>query len=158
MGDTDYPVLTDMTARAVRPGRSPSNLSAASATWVEAHRVSLENQDDSFDPDRPVVNGELRRLQQIMRGRYRLASAVASVLAVLGGLAGFYFGHKLYASTGEIRVMPVVPKVLYAVDEKGELPAFDSFVEAQVSLMKSQRVTELALQGSGLAGTGPGAI
>lgn len=91
-------------------------------------------------------NLELKRLLQAMRGRYRLAVTLLLVGATIGSLAGFKLGKRLYASNGLIRVMAVVPKVLFSVDDKGTLPMFDSFVESQVALLCSQRVMDLAMQ------------
>jgi succinoglycan biosynthesis transport protein ExoP len=91
-------------------------------------------------------HNELGRLLQMMRGRWIAAITTAVVLGVIGAVLGFRSGHKLYASTGQIRVLAVVPKVLYQVDEKGVPPMFDSFIESQVALLQSQRVMELAIQ------------
>jgi succinoglycan biosynthesis transport protein ExoP len=88
---------------------------------------------------------ELRKLKQMMRGRWGLAISLALAGAALGGAAGFRAGHKIYASNAEIRIAAVVPKVLYAVDSKDIPPMFDSFVESQVSLLKSPRVMNEAM-------------
>lgn len=89
---------------------------------------------------------QLRRLHQYMRGYYRLATVLLMLGAAAGGFAGFKGGKKVYQSTGLIRVMPVVPKLMYSVEDKGALPMFDSFVESQVAVMQSQRVLGKAME------------
>src|SRR5665213_1791440 len=81
-----------------------------------------------------------------MRGRYKWAISLFILFAIGGGYGGFKLGRRVYASVGMVRVMAVVPKVLYTVDDKGTIPMFDSFVESQAALLRSQRVMDLAMQ------------
>ncbi len=126
-------------------------------TWVEPHRVAVEPPENYAGTDRPAGGGgEMRRLQQVMRGRYLLAIGLSTALAVGGGYLGFHNGKRVFASAGQVRVKPYLPAILHSNDENGDLPAIDSFVEAQVALMKSQRVADLAMQDPAWASLGRG--
>jgi polysaccharide biosynthesis transport protein len=93
----------------------------------------------------PTKGRDLQRIHVLLRGRYHWAILLSLCLGSAAAIAGFRLGQKTYQSSGVIRVMPVVPKIMYAVDEKGQMPAFDTFVDAQVTLVKSQRVINQAL-------------
>ena len=88
---------------------------------------------------------ELQRLHRLMRGRYWIAILLSLILAAGGAYLGFRSGGKTYQSTGMLRVQAILPKILYPVEEHGMLPAFDLFVDAQVALIRSQRIMEAAL-------------
>lgn len=88
---------------------------------------------------------DLKRIHLLLRGRYHWAVLLSILLGTGAAIGGFRLGQKTYQSGGVIRVMPVVPKIMYSVDEKGQMPAFDTFVDAQVTLVKSQRVLSQAL-------------
>ncbi|MDP9174155.1 MAG: hypothetical protein M3O30_09860 [Planctomycetota bacterium] len=88
---------------------------------------------------------DIQRIHMLLRGRYHWAILLSLVLGTGGAIGGFRLGKKTYQSGGVIRVMPVVPKILYTVDEKGEIPAFDTYVDAQVAVIRSQRVIDKAL-------------
>ena len=110
-------------------------------------------------PARDAGNAGVRELQKIhrlLRGRYVWAILLAVMLGSAGGFGGFRLGSKLFRSNGAIRIVPVVPKVMYAVDEKGSIPMYETYVDAQLAMLKSQRVTQMAMddpiwqqQGSG---------
>jgi Mrp family chromosome partitioning ATPase/uncharacterized protein involved in exopolysaccharide biosynthesis len=88
---------------------------------------------------------EFQRIHRLLRGRYLWAILLAMILGPAGAYTGFCLGTRSYRSSGVIRIMPVVPKVMYAVDEKGSLPMYETFVDAQIALLRSQRVTEQAM-------------
>ncbi|HVS72499.1 MAG TPA: hypothetical protein VHQ47_14685 [Phycisphaerae bacterium] len=94
----------------------------------------------------PPETNPLAVVHRIMRGRYWLAILLAVVIG--GGLA--YYGYKkgqvLYTSTAMVRFRAVMPAILYHNDQNGMMPMFDSFVDSQVLLMRSQRVTDMAMQ------------
>ncbi|HVX83196.1 MAG TPA: hypothetical protein VH253_00110 [Phycisphaerae bacterium] len=94
----------------------------------------------------PAETNPLMVVHRIMRGRYWLAILLAMIVG--GGLAyyGFRRGQVLYTSTAMVRFRAVMPAILYHNDQNGMMPMFDSFVDSQVLLMRSQRVTDLAMQ------------
>jgi Mrp family chromosome partitioning ATPase len=88
---------------------------------------------------------ELQKIHRLLRGRYLWAIFLAVMLGSAGGFGGFRLGSKLFRSNGAIRIVPVVPKVMYAVDEKGSIPMYETYVDAQLAMLKSQRVTQMAM-------------
>lgn len=102
----------------------------------------------------PPPEAELLHLHRALRGRYRWAASAAALLALVGVVVGMRVGWRSYQSTGLIRVMPMVPKVMYTTDEKGVIPMFETFMDAQVSMIKSQRVIDIALQDPAWAALG----
>jgi Mrp family chromosome partitioning ATPase/uncharacterized protein involved in exopolysaccharide biosynthesis len=110
-----------------------------------AREIELPQSGLDF-PAGDAQNLQLRRLHQYMRGYYWLAVLLLILGAAVGGYAGFRGGRKMYLSTGLIRVMPVVPKVMYSIEDKGTLPMFDSFVDSQAAVLQSQRVFGKAME------------
>ena len=123
----------------------PAPSSASSAIFKP--RRGGEIQESGLDSGSGEAQQfQLRRLHQYMRGYYWIAIVLLIIGGAIGGFFGFKSGKKIYASSGLIRVMPVVPKILYSVEDKGALPMFDSFVDSQVAVMQSQRVLGKAME------------
>ena len=139
--DNDLPMPNTSLARWQAP--TPSGELAADGT--EVREVVSGYRGDGSEGAGSADGMNLRRLLQLMRGRYWIAITLSIVLAGAGAFAGFSRGKKTYESVGLIRVIAVVPRVLYNTDDKGMLPMFDSFVDTQVSLLRSQRVLDFAV-------------
>jgi Mrp family chromosome partitioning ATPase/uncharacterized protein involved in exopolysaccharide biosynthesis len=94
----------------------------------------------------PEEVNPLQMIHQLLRGRYILAIVLAIGLG--GGLAylGWTIPKPIYKSTGMIRIKPFTTRILYSNERNEMMPMFDSFVDSQVLLMRSQRVTDLAMQ------------
>jgi Mrp family chromosome partitioning ATPase/uncharacterized protein involved in exopolysaccharide biosynthesis len=73
------------------------------------------------------------------------AFGLAIALGVGGAVAGYRGPPVLYQSAGLIEIQPKVPRILYASEENGLHPMFDSFVESQVVLVSSRRVVDMAM-------------
>lgn len=84
-------------------------------------------------------------IHRYLRGRYRLACALALVLAVGGAVFGWLALPPVYTSRGIIRVAPTLPKILYETEENQLPKMFDAFVEAQATFLKSRRVLDRAV-------------
>jgi Mrp family chromosome partitioning ATPase len=93
----------------------------------------------------PRRGKELQKIHRLMRGRYKWAILLGALLGAGLGYMGFRTGETTYQSAGLIRIMPVVPKLFYTVDEKGQMPAFDTYMDGQMVVIKSQRVLMQAL-------------
>jgi Mrp family chromosome partitioning ATPase/uncharacterized protein involved in exopolysaccharide biosynthesis len=93
----------------------------------------------------PAVN-PLLLAHQLLRGRY----IWAILLSLIGGATGAYFGFRsgqvTYRSRGQIRVAPLIQKIIYDNEASGSLPMYDAFMEHQIALIRSQRVLGDALQ------------
>jgi succinoglycan biosynthesis transport protein ExoP len=122
-------------------GWGHTGASGDSAHTGAGHRSSPAGSGEG----EPEGGKELIKLHRMMRGRYLWAIGCAIILGGLGAAAGFKAGQKTFKSTGQIRVMPVVPKIMYSTDEKGTMPMFETYVEAQASLLRSQRVLDKAI-------------
>jgi Mrp family chromosome partitioning ATPase/uncharacterized protein involved in exopolysaccharide biosynthesis len=119
-------------------------LDSDSKSTASVRRVPRE-VDEQGTGQLSARNDSLRKIHRLLRGRYKWAILLSLVLGTGGAYCGYRAGAKTYQSSGAVRVMPVVPKVLYTVDDKGLMPAFDAFVDAQVAMMKSQRVTDMVM-------------
>ena len=91
-------------------------------------------------------NNELQKIHRLLRGRYVWAIVLALVGAAAGGYGGFRLGKKTYQSAGQIRVIPVLPKIIYNVDEKGTLPMFEEYVLTQAARLGTPDVLQSAAE------------
>ena len=98
------------------------------------------------EAEEPGLGEMLMRLHMMMRGRYLVSILLALLLGGGLGYLGFRVGERTYRSTGQIRIVPTLPRIMYETEDKGVMPMFDSFVQTQVSLIRTQRVTEIALE------------
>ena len=87
-------------------------------------------------------------LHRLLRGRYAAAIILAILLGAAGAVGGYIALALEYQSTAQIRIAPVMPKILFESEQSSVLPMFDSFVQTQVSLIQSRRVVDMAMQGS----------
>jgi uncharacterized protein involved in exopolysaccharide biosynthesis len=81
----------------------------------------------------------------ISRARRLAATCVGVVLAVAGGMIGWMWLPPLYRSAGWIEVQPQIPRILHATDENRIHPMFDAYMQTQVALAASRRVTDMAM-------------
>ena len=88
----------------------------------------------------------LQVLHQLLRGRYILAIVLALALGAGLGYLGYTIPKPVYRSSGMIRIRPFTSRILYSNERNEMMPMFDAFVDSQVLLMRSQRVTDLAMQ------------
>lgn len=116
------------------------------ATVVPSVPYDAQQASGGAEPAEPGIGETLMRLHVRMRGRYLLTLILAVLLAVGLGYAGYMQGGRTYRSIGQIRIVPTLPRVMYATEDKGVMPMFDSFVQTQVSLIRTQRVIDLALE------------
>lgn len=96
--------------------------------------------------DEDAQLARLNAMHRSLRGRYPLAILLAIVGLVGGVLLGYGIPTPVYMSTAQIRIAPVVPKVLYGDEEKRMLPRFEAFIETQVEMIRNQRVLGKAVQ------------
>lgn len=87
----------------------------------------------------------LATVHRLFRGRYAVAVVVASMFAAALAPVGYKHADPKFSSTGMLRVSPVVPKILYGNEDNGQLPQFDSYLVAQMQLVSSRPVLELAV-------------
>src|SRR4051794_14454183 len=95
---------------------------------VTDHERNLGFAD--MDSGEQILGGQphasmMQRIHLLLRGRYKWAIALSMVGAACGSVLGWRMGAKQFMSSGQIHVIPVLPKVIYTDDEKGMLPMFD---------------------------------
>ena len=98
----------------------------------------------------------LRRFHNMMRGRYVWAIIAAVLLGGLGAAGGYFSQQPVYRSTGVIRIVPNMPRLIYSIEDNSMLPMFEAFVGSQVVFIKSQRVILSALENDSWRSLGRG--
>jgi Mrp family chromosome partitioning ATPase len=76
--------------------------------------------------------------------------ATGVVLAVLFGLVGFMSAGPTYRSEATIRIAPRLTPVLAPIEETGQLPHYQSFLNTQVQYIRSRNVLEHAAKNESL--------
>ena len=51
----------------------------------------------------------------------------------------------LYIAKAEVRIRPIIPRLVFQTDENGRIPFYGSFVNTQVSIMKSPTILQRVL-------------
>ena len=106
-----------------------------------------------MDPQEQILGPQhtnmFQRIHLLLRGRYKWAVALGIVGAACGAALGFRMGSKLFMSSGQIHVVPVLPTILKGLEENGMMPMFDQFVDTQAQLIHSQRVMDMAMENEG---------
>jgi Mrp family chromosome partitioning ATPase/uncharacterized protein involved in exopolysaccharide biosynthesis len=97
-------------------------------------------------PPEPEDVNPLVAIHKVMKGRYILAVILALGLGAGLGYAGYKYPVPIYRSTAMVRFRSTMPRILYSNEHNQMLPMFDSFMDAQALLMRSQRVTDMAMQ------------
>src|SRR5262245_2353207 len=85
-------------------------------------------------------------LHLLLQGRYWWTAALAMVLAVAGAVAGYKLTPVSFSSMGMIHIKPVM-QVFTPTGQgnDGVMLMFESFMSAQVQLLKSERVVDMAM-------------
>ena len=94
----------------------------------------------------PPPANPLLIIHRLLRGRYHWCILLGLLGLGVGGFAGYKVTKPTYSSTGLIDIKPYITPLVTPTPETGMMPAHASFVEAQVSLIKSQRVMDAAMQ------------
>jgi succinoglycan biosynthesis transport protein ExoP len=101
--------------------------------------------------------GPLRMAHQLLRGRYIWAVLLGICGAGLGAWGGYRAAGVTFRSRAAIRVLPTVPRVKVVDEEKGFLPMFEAYVQAQANLVVSERVRNAAMSDPAWVAVGRGA-
>jgi Mrp family chromosome partitioning ATPase/uncharacterized protein involved in exopolysaccharide biosynthesis len=112
---------------------------AGAATRMRVRQTAIDTADDA------AAENPLAVLRELLRGRY----VWACVLAVVGAATGALVAHQTvpdrFESVGLIRIRPNVPRILYQSENNAVMPMFQSYVDAQASLIRSDAVIEQAM-------------
>jgi hypothetical protein len=85
----------------------------------------------------------------VRRGRGRgvwIAVVIVVVLGGAGGILGYHLARPLWSSTGMILIRPYIAPLLRPSELTGNMPDYQSFVLAQVALLRQQPVIDNALR------------
>ncbi|MHC5006984.1 MAG: tyrosine-protein kinase domain-containing protein [Planctomycetota bacterium] len=93
-------------------------------------------------------------LRRVLRGRYRLAVALAALVGCIGALAGYLAQPAKYESRGLVRIEKAPPAILYPSRASQAQPDFDAHIAAEVAHLQSRRVVEAAARGDALQHAG----
>jgi len=75
--------------------------------------------------------------------RTRVCSSIMFVLAAVFAIAAVWTQViPQYQASGEIRIRPIIPRLVFNTDENGPIQFYDSFVNTQVNIMQSTTVLQ----------------
>ncbi|MBL7189190.1 MAG: hypothetical protein ISS70_22915 [Phycisphaerae bacterium] len=80
-----------------------------------------------------------------MRGKSISLLSVLALLTVLAIAAIWTQMVPQYQARGEVRVRPVIPVLVFKTEDNGPIPLYESFVNTQVSVMRSPMVLQRVL-------------
>jgi Mrp family chromosome partitioning ATPase/uncharacterized protein involved in exopolysaccharide biosynthesis len=103
---------------------------------------------DPYDdePSGRSAPSPLAMIHECLKGRYLLAFALLVAGALMGAALGYKLAPPLFATTAQIQIKPILPRILYENEQNSAIPRFDNFVESQLSLIRSNRVIDAAMQ------------
>ena len=84
----------------------------------------------------------LRRVHQLLRGRYALAFFLAGIGAVVGAAVGFILPRPMWESVGILKVQPLTP----TPDAERVLPMWQNFLADVMVELKTERCVRQAMQ------------
>jgi Mrp family chromosome partitioning ATPase/uncharacterized protein involved in exopolysaccharide biosynthesis len=121
-------------------GHAPSNGHAVASTNGHATAAVAAPAKPPFD----IYQESLRAL----RGRYRLAIALALLGALAGAAVGYLLKTPLYRSTGLLRIAYTLPPVMQETDQNLPISMFPGYMRAQSQVIRSRRIAEVAVETS----------
>lgn len=84
-------------------------------------------------------------IHRSLRGKYPLVILLGLLFGLAGAAGGYLSRKPMYASTGIIRVLPKVEKILYETEQSRESRMFTSFVSTQAQFITSSNVIQSAM-------------
>lgn len=111
---------------------------------VTSDNLRLELVADGGSVDR--TESPLVLLRRGLRGRYRRAVILASILGAIGAVLGFFAVGPKYVSTGLVTIDGALPAILYPTAENQVPPMFEGFVGAQVAMLQSDQLLEATVE------------
>ncbi len=97
------------------------------------------------DPSEAMAN-PLLLIHRLLIGRYRWAILLGLVLAITGAAVTYKSIKLVYTSTGLVRILPYLPRILYTTSQNEAMPMFSAYINSQTALIISSRTIDLAMQ------------
>src|SRR4051812_34228382 len=92
------------------------------------------------------VDSAFVRVHGLLRGRYLWAVVIGTVLAAIGGFAGYKSTAPLWTCSGMIQIKMSRDVVLYNSPENQSMQSPEVIKETQIALMRSQGIIGMAMQ------------
>lgn len=87
----------------------------------------------------------LKKVHQLLRGRYHWAVLLALLIGVAGGVGGFFLKKPAFESVGVVRVNPVKTRILYQTEDNKVPANWTSVISVEMRALKDDRVILRAL-------------
>ncbi len=101
------------------------------------------------EPASPAAEKSLRSVL-----KYRKTILLMTLLIVLPALAGIWgFTRPLYRATGQVRVRPIIPHLVFPGEGNGPIPYYQDYLNTQVAVILSPTVLQRALARPEVQGT-----
>jgi len=118
-----------------------------------SHDIQIRSGDFAPDVAEPMPRGGppenmdslFTRIHRLLRGRYIWTLVLGSVLASIGGIAGFKLTEPLWTCSGMVQIKMDRDVVLSAGPENQSTQAPEAIKETQIALMRSQRIITAAM-------------
>jgi Mrp family chromosome partitioning ATPase/uncharacterized protein involved in exopolysaccharide biosynthesis len=114
----------------------PPQSAAATTTGLEAGLPAATNEEP-----RPLA-----RIHALLRGRYALTVFLALLLGGGGAAAAYLAWKPRYQSVAQVRVAPLVPRILYHSEQNDVMPMYEGYIGSQMAMMGSERVIDRAMR------------
>ncbi len=85
-------------------------------------------------------------MHRFLTGRYHWAILLGLVLAIAGSALTYKSLKLVYTSTGLVRILPYLPRILYTTSQNEAMPMFSAYINSQTALIMSSRTIDLAMQ------------
>ncbi|MCZ6835881.1 MAG: hypothetical protein O7G85_08915, partial [Planctomycetota bacterium] len=113
---------------------------------MDTHKIQNDLRFELIsDTSEASTEDPIQFVRRKLRGRYRVTILLAMLLALCGAIIGFVAAPVRYESAGYIQFKPTLPTILYKSEENQYRPQYDSFVTAQVTMIQSRDILEMAL-------------
>jgi len=102
-------------------------------------------QDDGALAPAQEANS-LAKVHRLLRGRYLLTFMLAAALGIGAALVGYFLWKPKYQAIAQVRVAPILPRILYKSEQNDVMPMYDGYISSQMAMMESQRVIDRAMR------------
>ncbi len=106
-----------------------------------------------YNPTEPKTPLRPWSLERLLRFKWTVL-AVALLVAAPALAAIWTFSVPKYTAKAEVRVRPIIPRLVFNTEENGMIPLYQSYMNTQVSIMRTPSVLERTLDQAVVQNTG----